>query len=119
MSIQEMSVVTVKNQGRDHKNAYEASIDLAAAGNSPWLLIPSDVSSLVVTVQLTGAANAEIETTSDLYANVLADTGSVVGISWDLGVVTTDSQDSTHRPPTAIRLVQTNTGTAIAKVRAQ
>lgn len=112
----EMQVVTVNPTGRDRKFAYDIQLPLTVIGNSKWILIPEDVSVVAVQVELEISATAKVQHTLDSLADVKA--GVAKGHDWDLGVVTSDSDDSCD-PVTAIRLVLVSGSGATIKVRSQ
>ncbi len=111
-----MQVVTEPSVGRDRKFAYEQEVSLIANGNSDWILIPEDVSSVAVTLLVSGGGKGKVQATTHSISDVIADVA--IGIDWDFGEVDVNTQDVGF-PPTAIRLVQTFAGTVSLKVRAQ
>lgn len=116
----EMQVVNTRpgkpRDGGTRLEAFEADIDLSAAGTSDYVLIPSDVNNVTVTVSFTGGAEGYIEATTDKIEKVLV--GTAVWITWTQGQVSSDTQDSAY-PPTALRAVQVGAGTMHTSVRAQ
>lgn len=105
-----------ENTGDARKVAWEKEIDLAAPGNSDWLLIPDEVQGLSVTLSFSGGGSGKVQTTTDVLNTVK--TGSPVTVDWPAGEVSSTTQDFCV-PVTAIRLVQINAGTAKMTVRCQ
>lgn len=116
----EMQVVNTRpgrpRDGGTRLEAFEADIDLTEAGTSDFILIPSDVTNVTVTVSFTGEAKGYIEATTDTVAKVIADNAEWV--IWAKGLVASSTQDSCY-PPTALRAVQIGTGIMHVSVRAQ
>jgi len=120
MSCIEMQVVPVKSGGLN-RVAFECDCELSSISVGNWILIPDEVDSVVVTFSNTDSAGGKVQATSNVVADVRADSG-VVAVDWDLGEVTETVQDVCY-PPTAIRLIQTTlgggSGTTKIYVRAQ
>ncbi len=104
MGFLSMQVVTEPSVGRDRKFAYEQEVSLASVGNSDWILMPEDVSSVAVTLFVSDC-EATVEATTDAIADVLDDTAE--GLEWDLGRVRGSVQNRAC-PVTAVRMIITD-----------
>jgi hypothetical protein len=108
------------NSGYQRQVAFQKKITLDIKGVTPWVLIPDQVVSVQVTVEFTGGASGNVEATTELIEEIKNE-NVMDGVQWDLGEVSTRSQD-TASPPTAIRGVMTQqgvNGTMIITMRAQ
>ena len=76
--------------GGTRLEAFEADIDLSGAGTSDFILIPSDVNNVTVTVSFTGGAEGYIEATTDKIEKVIA--GTAIWVTWTQGQVNSDIQ---------------------------
>lgn len=114
MSYIEMTVSGAK-LGIACVRAYEATVLLTSATSSGWVLIPSCVQTITVTVEPTGTT-AKVQATTDTVSSVKDNTA--VGIDWSLGDVSVAKQDSAI-PVTAFRLVQNGAGSSKMTMRAQ
>jgi len=98
--------------------SYQYTDSLSAAGSGKSILIPAGVHSVAVTAQAAGGGTSVIVYTStDSLAVVEADS-AVTWIAWAAGAITTATA-STFYPVTAIKIIQTGTGTSSITVRAQ
>ena len=104
MGFLSMQVATEPTVGRDRKFAYEQEVSLIAPGNSDWILIPEDITSVAVTLFVTDC-EATVEATTDSIRAVIADTAE--GLEWDLGRVRGSVQNRAC-PVTAVRMVITD-----------
>jgi len=116
MGYKDFEVVQVRSGGVK-TFAFEYEESLSSSGNGDWLLIPDDMSGISVTVQASGGATAKVQTTIDPLSVVKSGTG-ITAVDWDYGEVTTPTQDYAM-PVTAIRLVQSGSGTTKMTVRCQ
>jgi hypothetical protein len=115
MGYKEMNVCG-ENTGDPRKVAWESEINLAAPGNSDWILIPDEVQGLSVTLSFAGGGTGKVQTTTDILNTVKS--GSPIVVDWPAGEVGVTTQDFCV-PVTAIRLVQVNAGTAKMTARCQ
>jgi len=113
MAWQEMQVVNVTNGGA-RPFAFEYQESKAAVGNGTSILIPDDVKSVAVILDVT-AGTGSIQTTTDSVAKVKA--GTATWITWSYGTVGVDTA-AVFSPVTAIRMVNAS-GTTELLVRAQ
>jgi len=116
----EMQVVNTKvgrpRDGGTLLNAFEAEASLVGISISDYVLIPSEVNSISVTVSFTGGATGYVEATTDIIDKVVAETAT--WLIWNQGEVSVTTQDSAY-PPSAIRAIQSGAGTMKMSVRAQ
>jgi len=99
--------------------AYQEVVQLSGQGNSDWILIPSRVSKITVTLVVENGATAKVQTSTNTINEIKDNHPDIVAIDWDHGEVSTNTQDSCD-PVTAIRLVQTSAnGNSKLYVRAQ
>jgi hypothetical protein len=105
------------NVGNQSNFAFQKTVNLAAGGNSPWIILPDEIKSFSVTVSFTGGGTGYVETTTDALETVQSGTG-IIGKTWDVGTVGTTTQGAAL-PCTAVRAVQVNAGTMKMSVRAQ
>ena len=104
--------------GLDNANSYEIELASLSEGNSKWVLIPDDVSFIVVTVSFADGGRGKIQTTTDITKRVKSN-NDVIAVDWDLGVVDNTIQDAV-KSVTAFRLVQTSaTGSCRCSMRAR
>ena len=94
----------------------EATIELTGIETSDWELIPDTAQIITVQIEFTGGAEGKMQTTNDSENEVL--TGSPVPADWPFGIVYEDRVDACL-PVTAIRAVQTASGTMTVKLVAQ
>jgi hypothetical protein len=98
--------------------AYEYTLTTIAASTSTWVQVPAGIKSVSVTLILTGGAKAKVQTTTDSVYRIETASASVVGVDWNYGVCSVNSQD-TANAITAYRLIQTASGRAVLTARAQ
>jgi len=116
MAWKQLGVAAVQDAG-EREFAFESSEELAAAGNTPDLLIPDDVQTISVTVQASGGATANVYTTTDPISIVKA-AATVTWVAWSAGAVTTATAGVFY-PVTAIRMTQTGAGASKMTLRVQ
>lgn len=114
MAYEEMQVVPIKD-GPQKTFAFEYEESLSSAGNGKSILIPDGINSVTVQVEPSGCT-VKVQATIDKIKEII--NNNAVWVDWDLGDVTSNSQDACI-PPSAIRLVQLNAGNSKIKVRAQ
>ena len=116
MSYTSLSPVCVPDGLKDRRG-YEGEFALKGQGTGEWVLLPSDVQSIAVTISFSDGGRGKVQTTTDIRINVEND--NVISVDWPLGVVDSTIQDFVI-PVTALRLVQTSTeGSSKLTVRAQ
>lgn len=93
--------------------------ELAAAGTSGIIIVPEDVQNLSVTLKVTGDGSTIVYTTTDRLNDVKSDVAGLVWVPWSLGAVHDDVKSTTFYPVTAIKMVQTGTGSSRLTIRAQ
>lgn len=96
--------------------SWEFEVNLEAAGESEWIIIPEKIKIISVTVSFTGGASGKVQTTTDRVDVVV--NGSPVPIDWPFGVIDVNVSKSC-RPVSGMRAVQVGTGTMKLTVRAQ
>ena len=104
--------------------AYDYKVTVTSTGSltfGDWIFIPGGVQVVSVTVapqtpQL--GTTAKVQTTTDPTYVVQLDTTNTTAIDWDDGVVSATTT-AACLPVTAIRLVQTSSGTTTLSLRAQ
>ena len=96
---------------------YHYTSALAAAGNGISILIPAGAAYVTVTAQGGGGASACVYTSTDSVDIVKAD-AAVTWVAWNAGSVTA-AVGSVFYPVSAIRVVQTSSGTSKLTVRCQ
>jgi len=109
-----MEVAPAQEGGDVHRKSFEAEDSKAAAGNGLSILIPDDITSVLIMVKPT-TCTAKFQWTPDSVASVKADT-----CEWynsDDGLVAVDTPDVIYRC-TAVRLVQVGAGSSIIIVGA-
>ena len=94
--------------------AFEFQESIATPSDGDWILIPDDIRSVAVALNVT-TGTGKIQTTVDSVAKVQA--GTATPIDWDDGVVAVDTAD-VFAPVTAVRQVNAS-GTTEIQVRAQ
>ena len=117
MAIVYMDEITIADYklGQTDNIGYEYDTgDVASAGNGDSIIIPDNVQSISLVLEVT-AGSGSVEWTLNTVANVLAETA--VWHSWDAQTVVTTLSDVFY-PCTAIRMVNAS-GTTRLKVRAQ
>jgi len=102
--------------GMDHVNSYEYSLSTVAEGSSEVVLIPRDVKVVTVTAIPAGGATVTVLTTCSSIAEVKA--GTETWTDWSYGAVSNPKSGSCD-PVTAMKIVQTGTGSAKLVMRAQ
>jgi hypothetical protein len=110
-----MSPVPVSGN-RNEGFAYEIEVDLAAAGDSAAVIIPSGVKGLVVTLSFASSGSGEVQTTTDLVYTVK--TGTPIWAIWPSGEVSSTTSKECA-PVSAVKLTQIHSGTAKMTIRAQ
>ena len=113
--VMEKMVATQTDYSIGQERSYEAEINLNAAGNSDWIIIPERIKFISVTVSFTGATG-KIQTTTDKVNTII--NGSPVAIDWPFGTISTN-QTKVCRPCSGIRAVQVGAGTMKVTLRAQ
>ena len=112
---QEMDVAPTLKVGQ--AVAFEKSVSLASATNSPAILVPPGIRGCTVTLSVSAGGTGYVETSTDTVS-VVKD-GTPVWIKWTADSVSADTSDSAF-PVTAIRLVQdSGSGTTQLTIRAQ
>ena len=116
----EMQVVNTRpgkpRDGGTRLEAFEADVELSYEGEiSDYVLIPSDIRSVTVTLYVTGGVSGYVEATTDRIEKVID--GTAEYIMWPQGIVDETTQDSCY-PPTAIRAVWYNAGLKLPPVPA-
>jgi len=111
----EMDAVPLMPNGSPTKHVFEKEVSLASATESPAIIIPQGINSVAVTLSVGSGGQGKVQASTDLLDTVK--NGTVIWKDWDNGVVTANTQESCI-PVTALRLVQTTTGTTKLTVRA-
>ena len=101
--------------GDERMPAWEIEVNLSAAGNSDWYLIPDKVDNISVTVSFTGGATGKVQTCTD-KVDVIKN-GTPVPVDWPFGLVAITTQKACW-PPSGIRAVQVGAGTMKLSIRA-
>ena len=104
------------NEGIHDKFAFEVSETLSAAGNGTTFIVPDEIATIAVTVSFTGSAKGKMQHTTDSVAEAKA--GTCTWIDWDIGEIGANRTNMCD-PVTALRAVQTDTGTMKVSMRAQ
>lgn len=113
---QYMTAVTSFNKTGDTPPAYEATVSLAAEGQSAAIIIPNGVRDVMVTVTPGGGATASVQTSTDTLYVVKEST--TTWTNWGAGLVAATTTGVSY-PVTAIRLNQAGAGTSKLMVKAQ
>lgn len=109
---------TQGGRSQSQTRAFEYEETLVAIGNGKTILMPDDVSSVVVTATFSAGASGYIEATSDVVQKVKNEDPNLQWIIWDSGTVDITTQDYCI-PPTALRMVQVGAGEMTMTMRAQ
>ena len=107
-------VVAPTIDGGEREFGFEAYETLAAAGSTPYILIPDDVQNITVTAESTGTI--VVYSTTSPVSMVKADTAT--WLAWGAGSVST-ATGATFNPVTAIYATQSGAGASKFSVRAQ
>ena len=99
-----------------NKFAYQMTQSLAAAGDTPSILIPAGVISVMVVAQAASGATAAVYASTDTLAVVQSGTG-ITWVLWDEGAITT-AKSTVYSPVTALKMTQVGSGTSKISVRA-
>lgn len=102
--------------GEEALSSFEAHETLNATGNGQWILIPTGVQSVAITLDAT-LGSGKIQVSSDSLIDIKNNIASKV-IDWDAGIVTNALSNDVFFPCTAIRQVNIS-GTTSIGVRAQ
>lgn len=115
MSWKEMEVAPVA-QGEITQFAYEFVVELSSVAVSDWIIVPTGINIVTVTLSVGSGGKGKVQTSTD--GVLIVKDGSPIAVDWDFGEVDENTQDA-GLPPTAIRLSQTFAGTTKLTVRAQ
>ena len=116
MAVKNMDVVPVE-KGNPKQQAYEIKIDLAAAGDSDWYLVPPGINRVAFAVNPAGGASAAVVITTS-PVNVVESGSGIVEEVWPSGAVTAYKSDWVV-PVTAFLLRQGGAGATQLVARAQ
>lgn len=111
-----MDIAPSYGNNSNHRQAYEKTVSLDAAGYSAAILIPQDVSIVSVSLVVASGGTGIVQTTTDSITTVK--TGTVSWIDWPSGTVAVNTTDVCY-PVTAVRCQQVHAGTVSLSVRAQ
>lgn len=107
--------VNDKYPGSEGK-AWEYEEELQNNVNGKVLIIPPNVQSVAVTLEIYGTASGKVQATTNKLQDVLNEASNVVWVDWDNGVLANTAQDFVY-PCTAIRLVKTSGAETTERVR--
>ena len=119
-----MSKAQIGSFSQQGSVAYDYKVTITSTETTKvgeWILIPGGVQSISVTLAPQTPSlgtTAKVQTTTDPTYVVQLDTTNTTAIDWDDGVVGTTVSEVCS-PVTAIRLVQTSSGTTTLSIRAQ
>lgn len=114
MSIQIMTKVANQIETEKDEFSFEYSDTLSSAGSGDWVLVPSGICNIAITLAVT-AGSGKIQISNDLENIIRNDVPTAV--DWPLGTVITTTEDSVL-PVAAIRQVNFS-GTTTLSMRAQ
>ena len=96
-----MEFMKVESHSDKYKNeqlAYHYEKTYDTAGNGEWIIAPTDVSKITITLS---GGTAKMQTTTSSINNL----NNAVAIDWGHGEVSTPTQDAIIAPITAFRVV--------------
>jgi hypothetical protein len=97
--------------------AYEYEVNLTEIGYSEWILFPSTIKYISVTVSPSYGCACKVQTTTDTYATIKTGT-NITAVDWNKGKSYSTFSDVCD-PVSGIRLYQEHAGTSTMSVRAQ
>jgi predicted Rossmann-fold nucleotide-binding protein len=110
-----MDIAPSYGNWQNHRQAYEKTVELAAGGSSPAIIIPQDVTNISISLVYTGGGTGSVEVSNDSVYTVKEGTPTWISQA----VVGGTNVLINIAPPTAIRATQVNAGTMKMAVRAQ
>lgn len=108
MAYKEMTA-TPSAMGNNTDIDYYGEVSLASAANSDIILLPKGIKTFSCTVSVGSGAQAKVQTSTDSRYTVQS--GSPIWIDWASGLVSANTSASAYKV-TAVRLVQSGTGTS-------
>jgi len=95
---------------------YEKELSLSSVTTSDWVRIPAGIEYIALTLSVGGGGKGKVEYSTDRVSVI--NSGSPIVMEWPAGEVDVNTSDAL-RAVTAVRLNQTNAGTAKLTMRAQ
>ena len=115
MNTKDLQVAQTK-YSRGEPRAWEVEINLDTSGNSDWVIIPEQISTISVTVSFEGGATGKIQTTTDLV--YIIRTQIPTPIDWPFGEVN-NNRIEVCDAISGLRAVQRKDGKMKITLRAQ
>lgn len=104
-------------EGGDRGFAFEYSESLAAAGETKLVLIPDGIQNVSISAEGADGASVVVYSSVDTIDTIKLGTG-ITWIAWSAGSITS-AVGAVFNPVTAIKMIQTGTGSSKLSMRAQ